>query len=72
MTSKNRRNSKQPSDKELYKKDVDSFIKQERRRDELERLNEIKEQKSVWLKTMIFCGGLNVLLILLSIVGMFI
>ena len=72
MTSKNRRDNHLPSDAELYKSDVDTFIKTERRRDELERLNEVKEQKNLWLKTMFFCGGLNLLLIILSVIGLFI
>lgn len=70
MTSKNRRNNNQPSDKELYKTDVDNFIKQERRRDELERLNEVKEQKSVWIKVITTCGLLNLFLIILACIGL--
>ncbi len=72
MTSKNRRNNNQPSDKALYKADVDSFIKQERRRDELDRLNEIKEQKSVWIKVTATCGLLNLFLIILACIGLMI
>ena len=69
MTSKNRRDNHPPSDAELYKSDVDTFIKSERRRDELERLNEVKEQNATWIFTVRVCAIINLIFLILALYG---
>ena len=48
---------------------IDTEIKSERRVDELDRLREVREQKKTWLKTVLFCAFLNVILLCLAIYG---
>ena len=70
MTPKERRSNYPTLEKDLYQlKDVEQFIQNERRHDELDRLREVREQKQVWLKTVLFCGVLNLILIGLAIYG---
>lgn len=70
MNGSSRRKSPPKSEKELYRlSDIQSFIEKERRHDELDRLHEVREQKAVWLRTILFCGLLNVILISLAISG---
>lgn len=60
-----------PSDKELYSaSDINQFIEKERRHDQLERLNEVQRQRSVWIKTVAVSVAFNVLLIGLAVWGM--
>ena len=71
--NKNRRVKPTKADTELYalsKAEIQEFIKQERRHDELSRLNEIHQQKRVWWMTMAFCGALNLALLALAFWGM--
>ena len=57
-------------EKKLYElPKLDEHIANERRMDELDRLREAREQKRVWLKTVLFCGLLNLVLIALAITG---
>ena len=57
-------------EKKIYAlNDIDTHIESERREDELDRLREAREQKRVWLKTVIFCGAVNVGLLLLALIG---
>ena len=70
--SVNRRVTPPKPTEELYslsKKEIASFIEEERRHDELSRLNEIRRQKRVWVVTMIFCGLLNLGLLVLALIG---
>lgn len=70
MNKTERRVEPKKSEKELYGiSNIDSFIEKERRHDELDRLREVREQKQVWLKTVLFCGLLNLVLICLAIWG---
>lgn len=70
MSEKERRSNYPIPEKELYQlKDIEKFIEDERRHDELDRLREVQEQKQVWLKTVLFCGALNLILIGLAIYG---
>ncbi len=67
----NRRDTKLPSDDELYKLSMPalkSLIHKERRDDEVERLEEICAQKSAWNKTFTFCSLIIVTLILNSFI----
>ena len=66
-TSKERREKHPKPEPELYKADIDKFIEKERRADELDRLREVKEQKKIWLYTVLFCGALVFLFAALSV-----
>lgn len=59
----------QPTDKQLYKRNLSRSISREKRTEELKRLLEIKEQKKVWLTTVLLCAILNVLFVTLAFVG---
>lgn len=70
--SVNRRVSPPKPDKKLYnlsKKEIKEFIKQERRHDELNRINEVRKQKKIWWMTIIFCAALNIALISIALFG---
>ena len=72
MTNKSRRKEKQISDDVLYKlskKDIRSFIKKERRHDNLSKMRKVKEQNFVWRTTLFICGGLNLIFLLLALWG---
>lgn len=65
-----RRNETPLSDDQLYKLgDLKSKITKERRKDELDRLIEVRQQKKVWHNIMLFCGAINLILIAFAIVG---
>jgi hypothetical protein len=65
-----RRNEKPLSDDQLYKLgNLKSKITKERRKDELDRLIEVRQQKKVWHNIMLFCGAINLILIAFAIVG---
>ena len=67
---KERRIQKAKAESELYKeRNLEDLIYQERREDELDRLRDVLEQKTTWRRVMIFCGILNLILILLAISG---
>tara|TARA_Y100001960_G_scaffold333722_1_gene440529 strand:+ start:2556 stop:2777 length:222 start_codon:yes stop_codon:yes gene_type:complete len=66
-----RRIAPQPTEQELYKKDLSRAIKRERREDQLEKLNEIQQQKKVWKRTFIFCLLLNLTLLAMGLMGTF-
>ncbi len=67
---KERRIQKAKAESELYKeRNLEDLIDQERREDELDRLRDVLEQKTTWRRVMIFCGILNLILILLAISG---
>ena len=67
---KERRIQKAKAESELYKeRNIEDLIDQERREDELDRLRDVLEQKTTWRRVMIFCGVLNLILILLAISG---
>lgn len=60
------------TDEELYRADdIKAFIENERRHDQLERLNEVKMQRVLWWKTIIVSGLFNLLLIGMALYGMF-
>ena len=60
-----------PSDKELYNaSDIKKFIDSERRYDQLMRLNEVRKQSSIWIKTVIVATIFNLILIGLALYGM--
>lgn len=72
--SVNRRVTPPKPTEELYslsKKEIASFIEEERRHDELSRLNEIRKQNRIWLQTVIVCGGLILMFIGLGIWGLY-
>lgn len=71
MYSETERRSNYPmSETDMYKlRDIGTVIQKERRSDELDRLQEVREQKAVWLKTVVFCGFLNVVLLLAALYG---
>ncbi|MBA44440.1 MAG: hypothetical protein CMF62_10630 [Magnetococcales bacterium] len=59
-------------DKELYgypNKTIENFIEKERRHDELDRLREIRQQRSTWFWTIGFCLLLNLLFVALAAYG---
>jgi hypothetical protein len=69
-TDQDRRTASNLQDEDIYKaSDIDAFIQKERRHDELDRLREIKEQKNIWLYTVLFCAALNIALIALAVWG---
>lgn len=58
------------SDIEMYKiSDLDSFIENEKRKDELDKLYEVREQKKTFKITLIFCIILNLTLLLVGLSG---
>lgn len=58
------------SDKEMYKlSPIDEFIKQERRHDELDRLNEVRQQKKVWKTTVRIAEFIVISLLILAYMG---
>lgn len=70
--TQNRRINPPKPDAELYglsKKEIASFIEEERRHDELSRLNEVRQQKRVWWFTVLFCAAINVGLLFLALWG---
>lgn len=65
-----KRKEPQLTEQELYAtKNVNNIIIQERRKDELDRLYEIQQQKRVWKNVAIIAIIINTLLILLAIIG---
>ena len=59
-------------EEELYKlDDIQSFIKNERRQDELDRLHEVESQRRSWKRTMVFCSLLNIGFLFLAGFGYF-
>ena len=57
-------------EKKIYAlNNIDNHIESERRMDELDRLREAREQKRVWLKTVILCGSLNLVLLAFAFIG---
>lgn len=70
-TGKERRQSKPKTEVELYNlDDVNAFIEKERRRDELDRLREVQEQRRTWVLTVGFCAIVNLILVGLAISGL--
>lgn len=72
---KNRRIAPKKSKEELFKLSRDKiqqFIREERRHDELERLQEVHKQNRVWRNTVLVCGGLIFVFLVLAVVGAFI
>lgn len=58
------------SDQEMYKiSDINTFIEKEQRKDELDRLYEVRIQKRTWLKTVLFCLFLNLIFVALGVAG---
>ncbi len=56
--------------KSLYQQEnLHELIEKERREDELDRLRDVLEQKATWRNVVLFCGALNIVLILLAISG---
>lgn len=69
-TDQDRRKASNIDETDIYKaSDIDAFIDKERRHDELDRLREIKDQKRVWVYTVLFCALLNIILIALAVWG---
>lgn len=65
-----KRKNPSPTEQELYELNpLDDFIKKERRKDELSRLNEVRQQRKVWRNIMLFCGLINLVLIVFAIMG---
>lgn len=71
MTNDRRTIRPQPTEQELYKTNIKRAIKRERREDNLERLNEIQQQKRIWKKTFLFCLFLNLALLTMGLIGTF-
>lgn len=70
MSQKDRRTSKQKSDTELYQAgDIKHFIEQERREDELSRLQEVRAQKRLWWRVIVLCFLLNMVFLGLALWG---
>jgi len=68
----NRRLTPQKPTEELYnlsKKEIAAFIEEERRHDELSRLNEVRQQKRVWVYSVVFAASVNALLICFALFG---
>lgn len=71
MNQERRTARPQPTEQDLYKTDITRAIKRERREDNLERLNEVQQQKRIWKRTFIFCLLLNLALITMGLIGTF-
>ncbi|MCP4354959.1 MAG: hypothetical protein GY793_04875 [Proteobacteria bacterium] len=71
MNKKQERRSNYPMpEEEMYSiSDIKSFIDKERRHDEKERLDEVKQQKHMWRNVIIACGLLNLVLFTFAIIG---
>lgn len=58
------------TDQEMYKiSDINGFIEDEQRKDELDRLYEVKEQKRVWKSVVLASLALNLVLVAFAILG---
>lgn len=58
------------TEQEMYKlSPIDEFIKEEKRHDELDRLNEVRQQKKVWLSVVSVSAIVNSLFLLLAFLG---
>lgn len=65
MTQNEKRSNYPMPESEMYKlDDINDVIKKERRHDELDRLREVRQQKAVWLKTVL--SALALVLVFLS------
>lgn len=61
-----------PASGALYKlktSEIKKFINHERRYYERRRMEEVVAQKTLWWKTIIVCGALNLLLLALAVMG---
>ena len=70
-----RRKTPAKDERELYslpKSTIKEFIKNERRHDELDRLREVRNQKRIWIKTVIFCALLNLGFLTLGVIGLYV
>ncbi len=70
--TKPRRKAAPKSDQEVYKlpeSTIKEFIASERRHDELDRLQEVREQKRVWKNTFALCSFTVVTLLALALWG---
>lgn len=57
-------------EQDMYKiSDIDTFIEEEQRKDELDRLYEVKAQKKVWQRVVFACLFLNLILVIFAIMG---
>lgn len=67
---KEKRKNRPMSDQEMYKiSDIDSFIKKEKRKDELDRLYEVTQQKKIWQQTVIAAAFLVLIFLTCAIYG---
>lgn len=67
-----RRKNTSLSEEELYKiPNIQEFIEKERRHDELDKLNEVIQQKTTWRNTFICCLLLNLFFLSLGLYGLF-
>ncbi|MCP4355154.1 MAG: hypothetical protein GY793_05900 [Proteobacteria bacterium] len=71
MNKKQERRSNYPMpEEEMYSiSDIKNFIDKERRHDELERLDEVKQQKRVWLIVVSLASSTLFIFIFLAIKG---
>ncbi len=70
MTNQEKRKNYPMQESDMYNmSDLEKFIAKERRRDELDRLNEVMQQKKVWKRTVSFALFLIFVLLVLSWVG---
>ena len=73
FSENNERRSNYPRpETDMYKGNVDTYIKTERRKDELDRLQDVREQKKAWNRTVLFCLLLNLTFLTLGIIGLYI
>ena len=71
-TKQERRSNYPMPENEMYNiSDVKRFIDKERRHDELDRFNEVRLQKQVWLKTVLFCLALHLAVVTLGLIGFY-
>ena len=67
-TDKERRQNAPRPEHELYKSpELEVFLAQERRAAERTRILGVKNQKRLWLKTLLFCGGIILVLLGLAV-----
>jgi len=70
MTKQEKRINYPMSESEMYElQNIKGVIKQERRKDELDRLIEVQQQKRVWKRVVFTSGSIIIILLFLAYLG---
>lgn len=72
MDKKERRKNYPMLEEDMYRiSNIQDFIDKERRHDELDKLNEVMQQKATWRNTFLLCLMLNLCFLSLGLYGLF-